>query len=135
MIKSKIPLDLRLRLLDELGALAEVLPMADQLQRPEWRRTAELGLGPRLGDRFGVVSEIQGFDGNYVALDRKGSEQQIGEPPGFLRSWIGPSLVGDIPRDPAQRLTRGVHHLVHPGRRREQSRQITDCELDPVEDL
>ena len=86
-------------------------------------------------ERLGIAAEIERFDRNDVPLDGKGAEQQLGEPAGLLGVGIGPSALGNVARDPGQRLPGGLHHLVHVRRGREEPGKVSHCQLDTIEDL
>jgi hypothetical protein len=135
MVEPQIPLSGGARLGDEIGALAKVLSMADQLERPKRLRRCELRLRGRATDRLGVSLDIQRLDRYDVTLDSKGAEQQVGEAGRFLGRRIGAPILGYITRDPGEGARRGVHHLIHSRRWCEQASEVAHRQLDPIEDL
>ena len=135
MVEPEVALDGGARALDEVGTLAEMLALAHQLERTQWRGRGELRLGERRAHRLGVAGEVERLDRHDVALDGEGAEQQLREPARLLRLGLGPAVLGDVARDAGQRERRGRHHLVHPRGRREEPGEVAHGELDAVEDF
>ena len=135
MIEPQVALDGGAGGGDQVGALAEVLAVAHQLERAERRGRGELRLGERRGERGGVVGVEQRFDRDHVALDGERAEQELGEPPRLVGLGLGAPVLGDVPRDARQGARGGRHDLVDAWRRRVQAREVAHGQLDAVEDL
>ena len=115
--------------------LAQVLTLADQLQRAQRLGHGELRLRQRLGGRLWIAAEIERFDGHDVSLDREGAEQQLGELAGLLGVGVRPSALGDIARDAGQGAPGALHDLIDVGRRREEPGEVAHRELDAIENF
>jgi hypothetical protein len=135
MVEAQIALGRRARASDQVRDLAEMFPLAHQLQRTERGGAIELRLARRRCGRLGVALVIEALDGYDVALHREGAEQKIGEEPRLLGVGIGAAVLGDVPREPGEGERAGCHHLVHAGRRREEAGEVAHGELDAIEDL
>jgi hypothetical protein len=92
-------------------------------------------LGNRLGERLSVAFEVQRLNGYDVPLDGERPKQELGEPSCFLGFRIRPTPLGDVSRDPRECLSGSIHHLVDSGRWGKQPGEITNGQLDAVENI